>query len=199
MFDKTVTCSCLFIADDLRWFHKLNWVLFSVRATTAIQVTGLFWTVLAPSRTAAENLNPITFHLHGTNSILFLVEIFMVAFPTRLLHFVYPITFSFTYAVFSVILHFTGVNSSTYPVQARIARNSQWWGCLRAWRRSPAAGGWGFVDKAPSRRRHGGLGVEPPGLENFAFFCKNNLILGLFWLKNNASKTWLRNWQCKQD
>ena len=33
---------------------------------------------------------------------------------------------------------------------------------------------------APSRRRYGGLGVEPPALENFAFFCKNNLILGLF-------------------
>ena len=26
----------------------------------------------------------------------------------------------------------------------------------------------------------GGLGAEPPALENFAFFCKNNFILGLF-------------------
>ena len=63
----------------------------------------------------------------------------------------------------------------------------------------PASGGWGFGGKAPSRRRHGGLGAEPPALENFAFFCKNNFILGLFWLKNNAFETWLRNWQCKQD
>ena len=44
----------------------------------------------------------------------------------------------------------------------------------------PAARGWGFGGKAPSRRRHGGLGAEPPALENFAFFCKNNFILGLF-------------------
>ena len=29
----------------------------------------------------------------------------------------------------------------------------------------------------------GGLGAEPPALENFAFFCKNNLILGMFWYK----------------
>ena len=28
--------------------------------------------------------------------------------------------------------------------------------------------------------RFGGLGVEPPMLEDFAFFCKNNLILELF-------------------
>ena len=43
-----------------------------------------------------------------------------------------------------------------------------------------AAGGSGFGGKAPSRRRHGGLGAEPSALENFAFFCKNNFILGLF-------------------
>ena len=43
-----------------------------------------------------------------------------------------------------------------------------------------AAGGWGSGGKAPSRRRHGGLGAEPPALETFAFFCKNNFILGLF-------------------
>ena len=35
----------------------------------------------------------------------------------------------------------------------------------------PAAGGqWGS----------GGFGAKPPALENFAFFCKNNFILGLF-------------------
>ena len=46
---------------------------------------------------------------------------------------------------------------------------------------------------APSRRRPmgvrgrssqlpeaGGMGTEPPALENFAFFCKKNLILELF-------------------
>ena len=43
-----------------------------------------------------------------------------------------------------------------------------------------AAGCWGFGGKAPIRQRHGGLGAEPPALGNFAFFCKNKLILGLF-------------------
>ena len=40
-------------------------------------------------------------------------------------------------------------------VTRRVARNSQWSGCFR------------------------GLGAEPPALKNFAFFCKNNLILEL--------------------
>ena len=78
----------------------------------------------------------------------------------------------------------------------RVARNSQWggggcFGGLGA--EPPAAGGqrgsegeapsrrrlrvWG---QTPSRRRQGGLGAKPPALENFAFFCKNNFILGLF-------------------
>ena len=44
-----------------------------------------------------------------------------------------------------------------------------------------AAGGQlGVWGEAPSRWKHGGLGAEPPALENFAFFCKNNLILELF-------------------
>ena len=103
------------------------------------------------------------------------------------------------------------------------SQNSQWGAVLGVWGQSPqppeangglgakppAAGGWGFGGKAPSRRRLGirgqspqspeagdsgakppvtggwefggkapsrrGLGAEPLALENFAFFCKNNL------------------------
>ena len=36
----------------------------------------------------------------------------------------------------------------------------------------PAAGGWGSRGKAPSRRRHGGLGAEPSALETLHFFAK---------------------------
>ena len=47
---------------------------------------------------------------------------------------------------------------------------------------------WRSGGGAPSRRRrspqlpeaNGGLVAELPALENFAFFCKNNLILRLF-------------------
>ena len=40
-----------------------------------------------------------------------------------------------------------------------------------------ASGAWQL---RPSRRRHRGLMTESLVLENFAFFCKNNLNLGLF-------------------
>ena len=60
------------------------------------------------------------------------------------------------------------------------------WG---VWGRSPqppeANGDLGAKPQLPEARGSGG---EPPALENFAFFCKNNLILGLFRLKNNDFK-----------
>ena len=73
------------------------------------------------------------------------------------------------------------VRNRTTVMRRRVARNLQFGGCVRGVVEHPAAGGqWGFGVKAPSRRRHGGLGAEPPALENFVFFCKNNFILGLF-------------------
>ena len=41
-----------------------------------------------------------------------------------------------------------------------------------------AMGGGLFGRQPPEANR--GLGAKPPALENFAFFCKNNFILGLF-------------------
>ena len=60
----------------------------------------------------------------------------------------------------------------------RVARNSQWGGAV--------LGVWGQSPQPPEA--NGDLGARPPALENFAFFCNNNFILGLFWLKNNALK-----------
>ena len=50
----------------------------------------------------------------------------------------------------------------------RVAINPQWGAIL---------GVWGRRSQPPEVNE--GLGEEPPALENFAFFCKNNLILGL--------------------
>ena len=62
------------------------------------------------------------------------------------------------------------LGDSSFDVQAR-SQEFAMGGCLGGLERSP---------QPPEAR---GLGAEPPALENFAFFCKNNIILGLFWLK----------------
>ena len=89
--------------------------MFTAGATIAFLITGIYWTLLAPNAPAEINLNPIVFHQHAINSVLFLIDIFMVAFPTRFLHVIYPIGFGVVYILFALILHFAGVNSSIYP------------------------------------------------------------------------------------
>ena len=83
----------------------------------------------------------------------------------------------------------------------RVARNSQWGGCFGVLGAKPPAAGcqWGSGGEASSRRRLGVRGQSPKRSKILHFFCKNNFILGLFSLNNNAFKTWIRNWQCKQD
>ena len=83
----------------------------------------------------------------------------------------------------------------------RVARNSQWGGCFGVLGAEPPAAGcqWGSGGEAPSAGGWGFGGKAPSARKFCIFFCKNNFILGLFSLNNNAFKTWVRNWQCKQD
>ena len=54
-------------------------------------------------------------------------------------------------------------------------------------------GGLGVRGKAPSRRRNGGLGAEHPALEIRENHMLSTKCYG-FLIKNNAFKTWHRNW-----
>ena len=85
------------------------------------------------------------------------------------------------------IIHITHVLKKYSGIAGRVARNSQWGGCFwGVWGRSPqppdasgglgakppAAGGWGFGGKAPSRRRHGGSGGGAPSARKFCIFLQ---------------------------
>ena len=54
---------------------------------------------------------------------------------------------------------------------------------LEIWERSPLPLEAGNLGAKPPAAGGTGSGSKPPALDNFAFFCKNNLILGLFWSK----------------
>ena len=134
----------------------------------------------------------------------------LLPLPARFQHFRFRVRFRFQPLSSNWFRFHKKLTASTQARSQKFAMGGAVWG-FWGWspqppeangglgEKPPAAGGWGFGGKAPSRRRHGGLGAEPPAPEKFAFFCKNNFILGLFWLKNNPFKLWLTNWQCKQD
>jgi len=101
-------------AEKLPWYHVINWLLFAVASTSAFEITIFYAVLIAPGRSLEENLNPTTFHIHVINSVLLLIDIFMVAFPTRFLHFIYTMIYGVLYTLFLLILHLTNYNSAVY-------------------------------------------------------------------------------------
>ena len=102
-------------SDKLPWFLILNWLLQTVGIVTAFIISLFYALIIAPGRTLEENLRPVTFHLHVTNSILFIIEFFMMANPTRILHFIYIMGFGILYTLFLIIWFLTG-NPPVYSV-----------------------------------------------------------------------------------
>ena len=49
--------------------------------------------------------------------------------------------------------------------------------------------------RSPQLPETWGLGVEPPALKIFAFFLQNELNFIAILIKNNAFRTWHKNWQ----
>lgn len=97
--------------DNLRWFHRLCWVVFNAVMTINIVVTVLFWALLSgfPVKSQVANI-----HQHVMNTVLMVTELFVVAFPMRVLHFIYPMMFGLTYMLFTLILHAAAVMSRYY-------------------------------------------------------------------------------------
>ena len=100
--------------ESLTWYHKLNWILFNTNATASLFVGVGYWGLMAPGRTMERNLYPVTFHLHTTSMIVTLIDLFVIAFPVRLLHVIYPALYLFAYIIYNLILHWTGTDSSVY-------------------------------------------------------------------------------------
>ncbi|XP_039259225.2 protein rolling stone-like [Styela clava] len=87
------------------------WVFHSVMQTFNVIVTVLYW--------AAFRSNPpiaFSYHTHGINVVLSVIDVFVVAFPMRLFHVVYPFTFSVAYFTATLIFHFAGVTSAVYAL-----------------------------------------------------------------------------------
>jgi hypothetical protein len=57
---------------------------------------------------SSMGFDAMNFFVHANNSVLMMIDLFVVAHPIRLLHCCYPIVFGICYAVFSVIYYAAG-------------------------------------------------------------------------------------------
>lgn len=95
-------------------FRSTIWLLHVVGQTAAIIITVLYWAVVYPSMEMVT-IDAFLVDSHGTNLVLYLIEILVVAFPMRLLHVIYPLLFGSVYIIATVIMHAVGDVSAVYP------------------------------------------------------------------------------------
>ncbi|XP_061388702.1 protein rolling stone-like, partial [Musca vetustissima] len=87
----------------LKFYWCSHWCVLVV----ATVITFMYWLFIYPTDNAnASDLYNLW--AHGFNSILMVLDHMLVAFPTRLMHFVYPLILGLIYAIFSLIYYFAG-------------------------------------------------------------------------------------------
>lgn len=100
-------------ADPMAWFHEALWVIYNIAAVAATVVTLSFWLLIFRYTNGASALSVV---VHGVNSIVMVGDTMLSSIPVRLFHVVYPMLYSATYIVFTVIYWaFGGTNSFGMP------------------------------------------------------------------------------------
>lgn len=99
-------------AEDLCWYFKISWVLFSIAIVGSILVTLLFFIFLWPSYIQSGQDKNI--HLHVINSFIAGMELLFTAIPLRFWHVVYVLLYGIVYFIFTAIYYWAGNTTPIY-------------------------------------------------------------------------------------
>nr|KAG5697084.1 hypothetical protein BaRGS_002000 [Batillaria attramentaria] len=87
------------------WYLKLQWVLYNVVTTGSLMVTAWYWGAVYKG---SKEVGAVSVAFHAVNSVYVLLNLFITATPTRLLHFVHPVLFGMAYTLFSLVYQLSG-------------------------------------------------------------------------------------------
>ncbi|XP_038066422.1 protein rolling stone-like [Patiria miniata] len=93
----------------LPWYFKLAWFLHTIACTSGLLVSFSFFIpgqVFNPA--GVEPFSVYSFHIHGVNFIIIMLDVILGAVPARILHLVYPVTFALMYFIFTLIYYAAG-------------------------------------------------------------------------------------------
>ena len=99
--------------NQLKWYHMIQWVLFTLGTQTAFTVVLLFWMLLYRGGTVTLYDG----HFHLGNGIAGLIDLWVSGLPIRFLHFYMPQLFSAAYISFTGVYYAaggTGYNGTSY-------------------------------------------------------------------------------------
>ncbi|XP_055903214.1 protein rolling stone-like [Eupeodes corollae] len=89
------------------WSIKIFWIIHWSALVLSCVITLMFWTLLLPLEPSLGG-DPYNILQHAANSIVMIMDHFVVAFPSRILHFIYPLAIGMVYLLFSLIYYFAG-------------------------------------------------------------------------------------------
>ncbi|KAJ8973482.1 hypothetical protein NQ317_006910, partial [Molorchus minor] len=82
---------------------RVYWITHVAATSAGFVITLIYWTVLyKPDKT----FTALNFYVHGSNSIVLLIDLLIIGHPVRFLHFVYPVLFGLAYIIFNVAYYF---------------------------------------------------------------------------------------------
>ncbi|XP_068139993.1 protein rolling stone-like [Drosophila tropicalis] len=87
---------------------KIYWASHFTSTVLAFMITLVFWSAVYPSLPDDMGDDVYSFLEHASNSVLMLLDLFMVAYPARLMHLIYPVIVLTIYCLFSLIYYCTG-------------------------------------------------------------------------------------------
>ena len=87
----------------LPWYMRIQWILYNISLPSSVLVTLIFWGVLYPTNPDMI-MSFFNATVHSANLLFMLIEQYVGAIPTRLLHVYQPVAYALCYAVFSIII-----------------------------------------------------------------------------------------------
>ncbi|XP_022915594.1 protein rolling stone-like isoform X2 [Onthophagus taurus] len=99
--------------------YRMYWVMNIIATDVAFGITVLYWALLYDETKMEVDAQNI--FVHGTNSLVMLIDLFVVAHPLYLVQCYWSVLFGIVYIVFSIIYHLCGGTSRNeepfiYPV-----------------------------------------------------------------------------------
>ncbi|XP_067945422.1 protein rolling stone-like [Watersipora subatra] len=92
-------------SEEVKWYMKLNWVLYEFSCAETIVISIMFWSLLYYD---GYPLSIDTYVDHGVNGLHVLLDIWITAMPIKALHFYLPALFGLSYVIFTIIYDYGG-------------------------------------------------------------------------------------------
>lgn len=114
---KRNAASRLVIGERLPVVHRLNWLLFNMAGGSSIGVAVLYWSGRIHNMVGvSQAMVSVVVHVHVTCCVLTIIELLLTDLPIAPAHAYHLPLFSLAFLLFTLALHWCGIESSVYPV-----------------------------------------------------------------------------------